>query len=138
MLQEDYIMRVFQQFNELLSKWLYKKRFDNVELVVSFNDEVVKPFLPEGIDFFETMSFEEIKSYFTEKYANDNERLELMEILAESLYQKALITDLAETKKKSLSLSLEFFEWIHAKDKTYSFERERKMEEIKNLQKMIY
>lgn len=29
-------MRIFQQFNEMPAKWLNKKQFNNVELIVSF------------------------------------------------------------------------------------------------------
>lgn len=52
MLKEDYIMRIFQQFNEMPAKWLHKKQFNNVELIVSFNDEVVKLYLDKDISFF--------------------------------------------------------------------------------------
>ena len=45
MLKEDYLMRFFQQFNESLSKWLSTKKENSYELIMTFNDELVKPFL---------------------------------------------------------------------------------------------
>ncbi len=131
MLKEDYIMRLFQQFNEMLAKWLYKKRFDNLELVVSFNDEVVKPFLNKEIEFFEAMSVSEIEAYFTKIYPNENERLSRLEILAESLYQKALLVNYDADKKKCFALSLGVLELIDRDSKTYSLERESRMAELR-------
>lgn len=131
MLKEDYIMRLFQQFNEMLAKWLYKKRFDNIELVVSFNDEVVKPFLNKEIEFFEAMSVSEIETYFSEIYPNENERLSRLEILSESLYQKALLVNNDADKKKCFALSLGVLELIDRDSKTYSLERESRMAELR-------
>lgn len=123
-------MRIFQQFNEMLAKWLNKKRFDNVELVVSFNDEVVKPFLDKDIEFFEKMGIEEVISYFTDVYANQFERINRLEILAESLYQKALLISEIDKQTNIRRLSLDIFSWLNEHDSTFSLTRDQRIEEL--------
>ena len=82
-------MRLFQLFSESLAKWLSKRKADNSDLVVSFNNEVVKPYLGNDIQFFESKSKEELIGYFSQLYPNKPERLSRLEILTEVLYQRA-------------------------------------------------
>ena len=93
MLKEDYIMRLFQQFSEALAKWLSKRKANNPEMVVSFNDELVKPYLEEDLEFFESRSVDKLLDYFQEKYSLKTEFESRLEILAELFYQKGMIED---------------------------------------------
>ena len=130
MLKEDYIMRLFQQFNEMLAKWLNKKRFDNVELAVNFNDEVVKPFLDKGIEFFEKKGIQDVINYFSDTYANQFEKMSRLEILAESLYQKSLMISESDQHTEIRRLALDIFTWLNEHDSTFSLTRDQRIEEL--------
>ena len=123
-------MRLFQLFNESLAKWLSKRKAENSDLIVSFNSELVKPYLKENIEFFETKEKEVLIEYFLKAYSNEQERLSRLEILAEALFQKALMTQEAIHQKKVLNLTLELLLYINSIDKTYSVAREYRMEEL--------
>lgn len=123
-------MRLFQQFNEMLAKWLNKKRFDNVELVVSFNDEVVKPFLNHEIEFYEAMDLDDITKYSSQVYPNLSEKINRLEILAESFYQKSFLVSVAERQNEIRTKALHIFKWINENDSTYSIHRENRITEL--------
>lgn len=133
MLEQDYIMRLFQQFNEMLGKWMSKKKNDNSELIVSFNNEVVAPFLEKGLDFFEGMSSDETDRYFAGRYPGKDERINRLDILAESLYHWALLTTDGTRKQTILRKAMDVLVLIGKHSTTYSLQREHRMAEIKQV-----
>ena len=132
MLKEDYIMRLFQLFSESLAKWLSKRKTDNSDLVVSFNNEVVKPYLGNDIQFFESKSKEELIEYFSQLYPNKPERLSRLEILTEVLYQRAWLEENDQKGKNLFNITLELLLYINSIDRTYSMERENRISELQN------
>ena len=132
MLKEDYIMRLFQLFSESLAKWLSKRKADNSDLVVSFNNEVVKPYLGNDIQFFESKSKEELIGYFSQLYPNKPERLSRLEILTEVLYQRAWQEENDQKGKNLFNITLELLLYINSIDRTYSMERENRISELQN------
>ena len=132
MLKEDYIMRLFQLFSESLAKWLSKRKADNSDLVVSFNNEVVKPYLGNDIQFFESKSKEELIGYFSQLYPNKPERLSRLEILTEVLYQRAWLEKNDQKGKNLFNITLELLLYINSIDRTYSMERENRISELQN------
>ncbi len=132
MLKEDYIMRLFQLFSESLAKWLSKRKADNSDLVVSFNNEVVKPYLGNDIQFFESKSKEELIGYFSQLYPNKPERLSRLEILTEVLYQRAWLEENDQKGKNLFNITLELLLYINSIDRTYSMERENRISELQN------
>lgn len=132
MLKEDYIMRLFQLFSESLAKWLSKRKTDNSDLVVSFNNEVVKPYLGNDIQFFESKSKEELIGYFSQLYPNKPERLSRLEILTEVLYQRAWLEENDQKGKNLFNITLELLLYINSIDRTYSMERENRISELQN------
>lgn len=132
MLKEDYIMRLFQLFSESLAKWLSKRKTDNSDLVVSFNNEVVKPYLGNDIQFFESKSKEELIGYFSQLYPNKPERLSRLEILTEVLYQRAWLEKNDQKGKNLFNITLELLLYINSIDRTYSMERENRISELQN------
>ncbi len=132
MLKEDYIMRLFQLFSESLAKWLSKRKTDNSDLVVSFNNEVVKPYLGNDIQFFESKSKEELIGYFSQLYPNKPERLSRLEILTEVLYQRAWLEKNDQQRKNLFNITLELLLYINSIDRTYSMERENRISELQN------
>ena len=132
MLKEDYIMRLFQLFSVSLAKWLSKRKTDNSDLVVSFNNEVVKPYLGNDIQFFESKSKEELIGYFSQLYPNKPERLSRLEILTEVLYQRAWLEKNDQKGKNLFNITLELLLYINSIDRTYSMERENRISELQN------
>ena len=132
MLKEDYIMRLFQLFSESLAKWLSKRKTDNSDLVVSFNNEVVRPYLGNDIQFFESKSKEELIGYFSQLYPNKPERLSRLEILTEVLYQRAWLEKNDQKGKNLFNITLELLLYINSIDRTYSMERENRISELQN------
>lgn len=132
MLKEDYIMRLFQLFSESLAKWLSKRKADNSDLVVSFNNEVVRPYLGNDIQFFESKSKEELIGYFSQLYPNKPERLSRLEILTEVLYQRAWLEENDQKGKNLFNITLELLLYINSIDRTYSMERENRISELQN------
>ena len=132
MLKEDYIMRLFQLFSVSLAKWLSKRKADNSDLVVSFNNEVVRPYLGNDIQFFESKSKEELIGYFSQLYPNKPERLSRLEILTEVLYQRAWLEENDQQRKNLFNITLELLLYINSIDRTYSMERENRISELQN------
>ena len=132
MLKEDYIMRLFQLFSVSLAKWLSKRKTDNSDLVVSFNNEVVRPYLGNDIQFFESKSKEELIGYFSQLYPNKPERLSRLEILTEVLYQRAWLEENDQKGKNLFNITLELLLYINSIDRTYSMERENRISELQN------
>lgn len=133
MLKEDYIMRLFQQFSEALAKWLSKRKTDNPEMVVSFNDELVKPYLEEDLEFFESRSVDELLDYFQEKYSLKAEFESRLEILAELFYQKGMIEDVKPHSLVLFQKSKDLLNFLSQHDKTYSVARQDRINNINEI-----
>ena len=133
MLKEDYIMRLFQQFSEALAKWLSKRKADNPEMVVSFNDELVKPYLEEDLEFFESRSVDELLDYFQEKYSLKAEFESRLEILAELFYQKGMIEDVKPHSLVLFQKSKDLLNFLSQHDKTYSVARQDRINNINEI-----
>lgn len=133
MLKEDYIIRLIQLFSESLAKWLSKRKADNSDQIISFNNEVVKPYLGYDIQFFETKTKEELIEYFSQIYRDKQERLFRLEIMAEALYQRAMLENNSEHQKNLFNITLELLQYINSIDKTYSIIRENRISELNNL-----
>lgn len=131
MLKEDYIMRLIQLFNESLGKWLSKKKDEDTDLIVSFNNELAEPYLGEDVEFFESKTSEELIAQFKQIYADKQERLSRFEILAEVLYQRAFLEENSDRGKSLLSKSLEILLYINSIDRTYSIARENRIKELR-------
>ena len=131
MLKEDYLMRLFQLFTECLAKWLSKRKDDDFELIVSFNNEVVEPYLGKDIEFFEKKELDELLVYFQETYPNEQVRLSRLEILAELLYQSVMLENDPARRKCLSDKALKVFQHIDKTDKTFSFSRQDRMAELR-------
>ena len=130
MLREDYIMRLFQLFSESLAKWLSKRKSENLDLIQSFNSEVVKPYLEQDIQFFETKSRDQLVEYFNHIYPDKYERLTRLEILSEVLYQRAMLETDSNLQQNIFNTTLNVLQYINSIDKTYSLERENRISDL--------
>ena len=130
MLREDYIMRLFQLFSESLAKWLSKRKSENLDLIQSFNSEVVKPYLEQDIQFFETKSRDQLVEYFYHIYPDKYERLTRLEILSEVLYQRATLETDSNLQQNIFNTTLNVLQYINSIDKTYSLARENRISDL--------
>ena len=130
MLREDYIMRLFQLFSESLAKWLSKRKTENLDLIQSFNSEVVKPYLEQDIQFFETKSRDQLVEYFNHIYPDKYERLTRLEILSEVLYQRATLETDSNLQQNIFNTTLNVLQYINSIDKTYSLARENRISDL--------
>lgn len=130
MLREDYIMRLFQLFSESLAKWLSKRKSENSDLIQSFNSEVVKPYLEQDIQFFETKSRDQLVEYFNHIYPDKYERLTCLEILSEVLYQRATLETDSNLQQNIFNTTLNVLQYINSIDKTYSLARENRISDL--------
>ena len=130
MLREDYIMRLFQLFSESLAKWLSKRKSENLDLIQSFNSEVVKPYLEQDIQFFETKSRDQLVEYFNHIYPDKYERLTRLEILSEVLYQRATLETDSNLQQNIFNTTLIVLQYINSIDKTYSLARENRISDL--------
>lgn len=124
MLERDYIMRLIREFMAALARLLEKKEVEGRrEALRKLYEQYVGPY-----DFYHIMPVGDIMQSFT-KYP-ENERMYRMEMLAELYYAEADM--LSEPMRGNIvALALSLFDYIDRNSKTFSFDRRKKMEELR-------
>ena len=124
MLERDYIMRLIREFMAALARMLEKKEIEGRrEALRKLYEQYVGPY-----DFYHIMSVDDIMQSFT-KYP-ESERLHRMEMLAELYYAEADM--LSEPMRGNIiSLALSLFGFVDRNSKTFSFDRRKKMDELR-------
>lgn len=124
MLERDYIMRLIREFMAALARMLEKKEIEGRrEALRKLYEQYVGPY-----DFYHIMPVDDIMQSFT-KYP-ENERLHRMEMLAELYYVEADM--LPEPMRGNIiSLALSLFDFVDRNGKTFSFDRRKKMDELR-------
>ena len=126
MLQQDYIMRLIREFMAALERMLEKKEIKSRrETVEKLYEQYVGPY-----DFYHIMPLDDIMQSFT-RYPEE-ERLFRMEMLAELYYVEADMLS-EPTRTNVMRLALNLFELIDRNSNTFSFDRRRKIEELKKI-----
>lgn len=124
MLQQDYIMRLIREFMAALERMLEKKEIKSRrETVEKLYEQYVGPY-----DFYHIMPLDDIMQSFT-RYPEE-ERLFRMEMLAELYYVEADMLS-EPTRTNVMRLALNLFVLIDRNSNTFSFDRRRKIEELK-------
>lgn len=127
MLQRDLIMRVIQMFFEALAKFLRNKEGKSQDVLRRELEDLYKTFLKQSRHDFHNMSVEEIVASF-----NDDERIFKTEIVADLLYQDALVEN---EDRGVLTKALGLFKYVDLLSETFSIDRCRKIGEIESLLK---
>ncbi|MBS5527729.1 MAG: hypothetical protein KHX42_06180 [Prevotella sp.] len=124
MLERDYIMRLIREFMAALARMLEKKEIEGRrEALRKLYEQYVGPY-----DFYHIMPVDDIMQSFT-KYP-ESERLHRMEMLAELYYAEADM--LSEPMRGNIiSLALSLFGFVDRNSKTFSFDRRKKMDELR-------
>ena len=126
MLQRDYILRLLREFMEALARMLEKKEVaDRREEIRKMYEQYVGPYA-----LYHNATIDEI---ITALDGLDTERrMARMEMLAELYYAEAGTVG-NPTRESLLEKAFLLFELIDRQGKTFSFERKKKMEDIKNV-----
>lgn len=132
--QKDYILREIEKIGQIISS-IRQKLFggkDNSAIITEKERNDLNGMLLKELNFdFET--FLEQNSEASNEYLSKFEgfSIENIEFLAELISQIGF-NDNSEKSKKYLEKSLQLYELIILKSKTYSFDREMKIQMIKN------
>lgn len=132
MQQKDFILREIEKISTLLryliGKLIPSNSVGNYEETIELiNRELVEN---SGFNINEILEFS-IKDFDKVLIQNKGYSFENIELLADLLY--TLGNDQSQPKNNYLKKTLQLYEYINEKSKTYSFERISKIEEIKEL-----
>lgn len=129
MLRRDYILRMLEQFFEVLGELLNKAgKLETEELENQLN-KLYGDYLKADFEFFYNNDIDRIIEFLGRDSGNDV--LYRAEMLAELLHQDGLLKTDMEMKRNLLNKALKLFEYIDTEGKTFSMERIKKMELIK-------
>lgn len=124
MIQQDYIMRLIQEFAAALRRFLQKKEIEDRSEAIR---DLYQQYL-DGYEEYHISTMDEVMQSFT-RYEVD-QRIYRMEMLAELYYVEADMKS-EPTRTQLLERSLMLFSFIDSHSKTLSFERQQKIGEIK-------
>ena len=133
MLQRDYFIRLIEEFNAAISRFLSKKEDDLKR------DKDLKDLYRQYVgayDDLRNLSVDELLNYAKEQW-NEDERIDKINMVAELLYAEASykVQPLRQIlQEKAYAL----FDYIEGKGSTFSINRRQKMESIrKELDKLL-
>ena len=131
MYQKDYILRMIEMIADLIAGILGRVKKGELKQASDELKRIYSDFLREDSSFFESIPEEELTDKLLQNHNYTNGHLE---ILAELFNAEAEIRLAQGNKTGSLEFSkksLKIFEFLDNEQKTYSFERINKMEEIR-------
>lgn len=132
MLERDYIKRLIRQFFDALEKLIEKKEYLPQENIQLEFEGMYRTYFLESKEFFCTQDKEYLLMYLCRTFER-HELLDRVEILAELLYQDALIQSSDDEQKNLLEKSLYLLEYLDQHSDTFSFERKGKIAGIKKM-----
>lgn len=128
MLQRDYIMRLLQDFVEVLEKLVEERgKHDGPELQLQLQS-IYRAYFNHPHTFYYNQDAEYILNDLGQNYGGE-ELLTRIEMLSELLYQDALLKE-PEEQKYLLRKSLYLLIYLDEHSDTFSFERRGKISEI--------
>lgn len=132
MLERDYIMRLIRQFFEALEKLKEKRDInDGTSIQVETNNMYTSYFHQPEAFFYEAGS-DIIIGYMQARFS-EKEYMQRIELLAELLYFDSTIKTSKEQQRMLWEKVLDLLTFLDTHSDTFSFDRRRKMEDIKAL-----
>jgi hypothetical protein len=131
MYQKDYILRMIEMIADLIAGILGRIKKGELKQASDELKRIYSDFLRQDSSFFESIPEEELTDKLLQNHNYTNGHLE---ILAELFNAEAELRLAQDNKSGSLEFSkksLKIFEFLDNEQKTYSFERINKMEEIR-------
>ena len=127
MFEKDYIMRLIQQFFETL-ELIIKGGGKNIQEKIN---DIYIAYIGKEKEFFQEQNYEHILD-FIEEYPNQ-EKIFRVEMLAELLFQDAILQSNISVKINLLRKSYNLLLILDKQSKTFSLERQTKMDNILDL-----
>ena len=133
MVERDYIMRLVQDFANMLAKLLRFKveEPDMTQVQERFNDMYRQFFRRTAVYFYE-MDKEDIIEELAKDELSKSEQCAMIQMLSELLYQDGLIKKDVSEKCMLLEKALFLFSYLEQNSGTFSWDREQKMVDIQN------
>jgi len=136
MIERDYILRIIQEFFQAIAKVVRRKEESgDVEEAEARFDEMYRQFFRRARPYFLETEKEIIVEDVEDSTDDERSAIGKMQMLAELLYQDALIRPAAPQRINLLEKALHLLRYLDANSKTYSWERGQRMQDI---QRLIY
>ena len=135
MIEQDYILKILQQFFEAIAKLVRHREDgdgDTAELQARF-DEMYELFFKESANHFYQVDKDDIVDELESEGCSERDTFAKAQMLAELLYQDALIKTLIPERCALLEKSFYLFQYLEHGTKTYSWDREIKMRNIRQM-----
>lgn len=136
MVERDYIMRMLQEFFDAIAKLLRRtpgQEPDLSHIQKQFN-EMYRQFFRRSPHYFYETEKEIILKELEEEGLDEKNLFAKIQMLSELLYQDGLIKKNIPEKWMYLEKALYLLEYLNKNSRTYSWDREQKMEDIKKIQ----
>ena len=130
MLERDYIMRLIRQFFEALKKLIESRNEKEPATIQAEFGQMYTAYFGKPDTFFYGRSADEILNFLRETY-NPQEFLSRVEMLADLIYYHGTIKTEETERKMFFRKSLALLEYLDAHSDTFSFERRRKISDIR-------
>ena len=126
MLQRDYFIRLIEEFNAAISRFLTKKD-DELKRDKDLKD-LYRQYVGE-YDDLRNLSVDELLTYAKEQW-NEEERIDKINMVAELLYAEGSYKG-QPLRQILLEKAYALFDYVEANDSTFSIDRRQKMEAMR-------
>ena len=126
MLQRDYFIRMIEEFNAAISRFLTKKD-DELKRDKDLKD-LYRQYVGE-YDDLRNLSVDELLTYAKEQW-KEEERIDKINMVAELLYAEGSYKG-QPLRQILLEKAYAFFDYVEANDSTFSIDRRQKMEAMR-------
>ena len=126
MLQRDYFIRLIEEFNAAISRFLTKKD-DDLKRDKDLKD-LYKQYVGE-YDDLRNLSVDELLTYAKEQW-EEEERIDKINMVAELLYAEGSYKG-QPLRQILLEKAYALFDYVEANDSTFSIDRRQKMEAMR-------
>jgi hypothetical protein len=132
MIERDYIMRILQEFFTVMAKLagLQAEDPDTPHIRECF-DRMYEQFFRHPATYYYETEKEDITDELEKEGRSEHDTLGKVQMLSELLYRDGLIQQRIPEKCMLLEKSLYLLEYLDRNSRTFSWERSRKMREIK-------
>ena len=126
MLQQDYFIRLIEEFNTAISRFLTKKE-DDMKRDNELKD-LYRQYVGE-YDDLRNLSVDELLTYAKEQW-KEEERIDKINMVAELLYAEGSYKG-QPLRQILLEKAYALFDYVEANDSTFSIDRRQKMEAMR-------
>ena len=134
MIERDYLMRMMQMLFDAIAKILYRNvpgvEPDITEIQKSF-DDLYNKFFHQSPEHYYGIGKEELLVELKNEGNSEKEMFAKIQMLSELLYQDALIKNNFHERFALLEKSLFLLEYLDRNSRTFAWDRDQKLEEIK-------